>query len=144
MTIQFPHTNTNHNHCINPYYSHSITNALHWTAGLYKFDRLYSKIFESPTVMAKEIRGDTTSASTTTNYGNDCLPGLENEKTETINPKYHQQNLHSTGTINYDSKELPPAFISENDYPKGWLVYHPEHKVINLEKLLQEISGAEY
>ena len=88
--------------------------------------------------MAKEkIRGDTTE----NNNENDCLPGLENEKTETANPKYQRQNQQSTRTIHYDSRELPPAFISKNDYPKGWLVYHPEYKVIHLEKLLREFSG---
>lgn len=42
--------------------------------------------------------------------------------------------------IRYDIKDLPPAFENEEDYPPGWLMYHPKHGVRTRE-FLMELEG---
>lgn len=44
--------------------------------------------------------------------------------------------------VRYDIDDLPPAFENEEDYPPGWLVYHPKHGVITRERLLELERGA--
>ncbi|KAL3776127.1 hypothetical protein HJC23_011449 [Cyclotella cryptica] len=82
--------------------------------------------------------------------GDDSLPELENEdmcsspkeeedsrgKDDALIKQLEQQNpnKHIEHELKrYDLDELPPAFLSENDYPKGWLVHHPIHGVITRE-----------
>ena len=43
--------------------------------------------------------------------------------------------------VRYDIDDLPPAFENEEDYPPGWLVYHPVHGVITRERLLELERG---
>lgn len=40
----------------------------------------------------------------------------------------------------YDTESLNPAFLAEEEYPPGWLMYHPKHGVITREKLI-ELEG---
>jgi len=40
----------------------------------------------------------------------------------------------------YDTESLNPAFLAEEEYPQGWLMYHPKHGVITREKLI-ELEG---
>jgi hypothetical protein len=42
--------------------------------------------------------------------------------------------------IRYDINDLPPAFENEEDYPPGWLMYHPKHGVRTRE-FLMELEG---
>jgi hypothetical protein len=80
------------------------------------------------------------------------LPELENEETdptldngdETILQQQQQQRqsrlkqeLPTEKRIRYDIDELPPAFLSNDKYPSGWLVYHPEYGVVVIEKLVE-------
>ena len=39
--------------------------------------------------------------------------------------------------IRYDMEGLEPTFLTEEEYPPGWLVYHPVHGVITREKALE-------
>ena len=43
--------------------------------------------------------------------------------------------------VRYDINDLPPAFENEEDYPEGWLMYHPEHGVITRERFLELERG---
>ena len=49
--------------------------------------------------------------------------------------KYHMK--HQQSVVRYDMEGLEPAFLNEEQYPIGWLVYHPKHGVITREKLLE-------
>ena len=40
--------------------------------------------------------------------------------------------------VRYDINDLPPAFDNEQDYPPGWLMYHPKHGVRTREYLMEE------
>lgn len=100
--------------------------------------RMYYNIFGSNIVACggvtrDEIRGD--------EKGGDSLPELENEEADdnTTNDGSTQQRPGPKiqRTIRYDVDELPPAFISNEDYPPGWLVYHPKYGVVMIEKLLE-------
>ena len=43
--------------------------------------------------------------------------------------------------VRYDINDLPPAFENEEDYPVGWLMYHPKHGVRTREYLM-ELEGS--
>jgi len=40
--------------------------------------------------------------------------------------------------VRYDINDLPPAFENEQDYPPGWLMYHPKHGVRTREYLMEQ------
>jgi len=48
----------------------------------------------------------------------------------------------STREIRYDIDDLPPAFENEEDYPPGWLMYHPKYGVRTREFLLEQEGKA--
>jgi len=51
-------------------------------------------------------------------------------------------NPSSVGrVVRYDINDLPPAFENEEDYPVGWLMYHPKHGVRTREYLM-ELEGS--
>lgn len=51
-------------------------------------------------------------------------------------------NQSSVGrVVRYDINDLPPAFENEEDYPVGWLMYHPKHGVRTREYLM-ELEGS--
>lgn len=39
--------------------------------------------------------------------------------------------------VRHDINDLPPAFENEEDYPVGWLMYHPKHGVRTREYLME-------
>lgn len=81
------------------------------------------------------------------------LPALENE--ETCSNPNKGEDLREQDTLRKQTKrqepdtqieqktkcddlnKLPPAFLSEKDYPQGWLVYHPIYGVITREVSLE-------
>jgi len=44
----------------------------------------------------------------------------------------------ATREVRYDIDDLPPAFENEEDYPRGWLMYHPKCGVRTREFLLEQ------
>ena len=40
--------------------------------------------------------------------------------------------------VRYDINDLPPAFENEEDYPAGWLMYHPKYGVRTREYLIEQ------
>lgn len=48
----------------------------------------------------------------------------------------------STREVRYDIDDLPPAFENEEDYPPGWLMYHPKYGVRTREFLLEQEGKA--
>jgi hypothetical protein len=85
----------------------------------------------------------------------DLLPELENEDADTNSRetdgetiihqqekesrlKLHQTTIPTEKRIRYDVDDyLPPAFLSNDKYPPGWLVYHPKYGVVVIEKLFE-------
>lgn len=45
--------------------------------------------------------------------------------------------------VRYDINDLPPAFENEEDYPPGWLMYHPKYGVRTREYLLEQEQEAQ-
>lgn len=69
--------------------------------------------------------------------GVDKEDGLQQQQQQQQYEQLSQQNRVEKKRIRYDIDELPPAFLSEDRYPPGWLVYHPVYGVMTLEKLLE-------
>lgn len=111
-----------------------------WACG-----RIYHNIFGSnPALVVRAHHGKGGEK------GDESLPELEEEmmdgvgNEEDLQQQDQQQQAQSSQSnqveersIRYDIDELPPAFLSDDGYPPGWLVYHPECGVVTLEKLLE-------
>lgn len=74
--------------------------------------------------------------------GNETLPELQNEDDsvhcdEKRIPLQALDRKAPIKRIQYNSDKLPSAFLKDDEYPPGWLVYHPEYGVITLEKILE-------
>jgi hypothetical protein len=73
----------------------------------------------------------------------DSLPELESEEvgsTEDDDSILQQRQCLQRPTesnIKYDVNDLPPAFLTEAEYPSGWLVYDPRYGVVLIENLLR-------
>lgn len=47
------------------------------------------------------------------------------------------KSSHASRIARYNINDLPPAFENEEDYPVGWLMYHPKHGVRTREYLME-------
>jgi hypothetical protein len=113
-------------------------------------DSLYQSVFVVGKVNVARREGRITRV---VRSDGEFLPALENEETcsnpnkgedlreqDTLKKQTKQQGPDThieQKTICYDLNKLPPAFLSEKDYPKGWLVYHPIYGVITREVSLE-------
>ncbi len=52
-------------------------------------------------------------------------------------PNKVESNAIHSRVARYDAEGLNPAFLTEEEYPPGWLMYHPKHGVITREKLIE-------
>ena len=60
------------------------------------------------------------------------------EPPEWVPPQVPQQRAR---VVSYDIRDLAPAFENAEDYPPGWLMYHPVHGVITRERFLELERG---
>lgn len=56
--------------------------------------------------------------------------------------KPRRNSKSSKREVRYDINDLPPAFENEEDYPPGWLMYHPKYGVRTREYLLAQEQEA--
>ena len=72
---------------------------------------------------------------------NDCAHASNGNNTVSVQSTSSSTSANSKSIIRkvrYDNAGLPPAFEREEDYPAGWIMYHPKFGVTTREHLVQQ------